>query len=121
MARETQSNQDKMREDVAQILAEAEKKGINTNYFFKTTFKRYQVQMMLLDSLEKEIRDSGVVVEKEYVKGRKNLYTNPAVTEYNRTSTATNNTVSTLISIVKSFSEDTAKKESKLASLIDDE
>lgn len=121
MSKDKEMSKEVMTAEVEKILESAEKKGINTNYFFKTTFKRYQVQMMLLDALEKEIQDSGVVVEKEYVKGRKNLYTNPAVTEYNRTSTATNNTVSTLISIVKSFSEDTEKKQSKLADLMSDE
>ena len=43
------------------------------------------------------------MVEKEYVKGRGNLYTNPAITEYNRTTDSANKTVQTLIKILKGF------------------
>lgn len=71
-----------------------------------TTFKRYQVQMQILADLEKEIKAMGTTVSKEYVKGRKNVYTNPAITEYNKTATAANGTVSTLINIVRSLSEE---------------
>lgn len=96
------------------ILAKAEAKGVNTNYFFATTFKRYQVQTKILEELEKVLSEEGTMVEKEYVKGRKNLYTNPAILEYNRTTTAANNTVATLIKIVEGFEDESAGTESKL-------
>lgn len=89
-----------------EIMEQAERKGVSTNFFFTTTFKRYQVQMKILGELEKQIDEEGPVCEKEYVKGRKNLYTNPAITEYNRTATAANGTVVTLIKIVEGFSDD---------------
>ena len=44
-----------------------------------------------------------MLVSKEYVKGRKNVYSNPAVQEYNRTTDSANKTVSTLMKIIKSF------------------
>ena len=89
-----------------EILEQAENKGVSTNFFFTTTFKRYQVQMKILTELEKQIDEEGPVVEKEYVKGRKNIYTTPAITEYNRTATAANGTVVTLIKIVEGFSDE---------------
>jgi hypothetical protein len=49
------------------------------------------------------MKDEGLTVTKEYVKGRKNLYSNPAVAEYNRTTDSANKTVSTLIKIIKGF------------------
>ena len=101
-----------------EVLARAEEKGVDTNYFFKTTFKRYRQQMKILRDLEKVIKAEGVVVEKEYVKGRKNIYTNPAITEYNKTATAANGTVSTLINIVKSLS-DTEVGDGKLKQFMD--
>ncbi len=112
-----------LQKQVDQILAEAEKKGVKSNFFFVTTFKRYQVQMKIMADLEKEITDIGATVKKEYVKGRTNVYTNPAITEYNKTATAANGTVSTLINIVKAFNEGTAddNKLSKLLNGIDDE
>lgn len=93
-----------LQEQVDEILARAEAKGLETDFFFKTTFKRYQVQMQILAELEKEIKTEGATVSKEYVKGRKNLYINPAVSAYNATATAANQTVSTLIGIVNKLS-----------------
>ena len=86
----------------AEILAKAEERGVQSNYFFVTTFRRYQMQMQILSDLESAIAEYGPTVTKEYVKGRQNLMANPAITEYNRTSTAANNTVTTLLNIIKS-------------------
>ena len=85
-----------------QILKDAERLGISDNYLFQTTFKSYQTQLRILDDLEEAIDQFGMTVTKEYVKGSKNLMSNPAITEYNRTSTAANGTVATLINIIKS-------------------
>ena len=92
-----------LQEQAEELLAQAEAKGIQTNFFFRTTFKRYQVQMRILADLEKAIAEYGATVTKEYVKGRQNLVANPAITEYNKTSTAANQTVATLIKIIKSL------------------
>jgi len=108
-----------LQEQSERILEEAEKKGVESNFFFVTTFKRYQVQMQILNELEKNIKAEGPTVEKEYVKGRKNIYTNPAISEYNKTSTAANGTVSTLINILKSLSDNDGGQ-SKLKSLLED-
>ena len=86
-----------LRQQANQILKQAEERGVSSNYFFATTFRRYQTQLDILEKLEKSIEDHGLVVTKEYVKGRENLVTNPAITEYNKTATAANGTVSTLI------------------------
>lgn len=95
-----------LQEQSEQILEMAEKRGVTNNFFFRTTFKRYQVQMKILSELEKAINDYGPTVTKEYVKGRANLTANPAIAEYNKTSTAANGTVATLINIIKSLSDD---------------
>lgn len=96
-------------EQAKEILKIAEESGVQSNYFFLTTFKRYQMQLVILVNLEKELKENDILVTKEYVKGRKNLYTNPAVAEYNKTTDSANKTVVTLMKIIKSFnvSEDT--------------
>lgn len=91
------------------ILEQAEKRGVSSNFFFRTTFKRYQVQMRILAELEAAIDEHGPTIEKEYVKGRPNICPNPAITDYNKTATAANGTVATLISIMKSLSDEEAK------------
>lgn len=100
------------------ILEQAKTKGVSTNYFFATTFHRYQVQIGIMETLEKTIQEEGAVVQKEYVKGRKNLYTNPAIPEYNRTATAANQTVITLMKVVEGFDDDDGGKESKLGQFV---
>lgn len=95
-----------LKEQAEKILEQAKERGVSSNFFFVTTFQRYQVQMSILESLEEAIKEYGATVTKEYVKGRENLVANPAITEYNKTSTAANGTVSTLINIIKSMSQE---------------
>ena len=106
-----------LQQQANEILEQAERRGVSSNFFFVTTFKRYQVQMIILSDLEKAIKEYGATVTKEYVKGRQNLVANPAITEYNKTATAANGTVSTLINIIKTLSDDDTGG-GKLAGLI---
>ena len=107
-----------LQEQAQEILRRATEKGVSGNFFFVTTFKRYQVQMQILTELEKEIKSTGTTITKTYVKGRENLCTNPAIAEYNKTATAANSTVSTLIQIIEKLSEEQVK-ESKLFKLME--
>ena len=96
-----------IQEQAKQILEIAQKFGVEQNFLFLTTFKRYQVQLSILAELEQRIKEDGSLVTKEYVKGRGNVYTHPAIGEYNKTATASNQTVATLIKIIKTLrSED---------------
>ena len=108
-----------LQEQANKILKQAEKRGVSSNFFFATTFKRYQVQMKILSDLERAIAEYGTTVTKEYVKGRQNLVSNPAITEYNKTATAANGTVSTLINIIKALTEESSG--GKLSSFLNDE
>jgi len=89
-----------LNEQAHEILKLAENQKIEQDFFFKTTFRRYQVQLKLLNDLEKEIKESGLTITKEYVKGRQNLCSNPAVGDYNKTADAANRTVTTLMNII---------------------
>lgn len=92
-----------LNEQAKEIMRIAEESGVQSNFFFLTTFKRYQVQLNILSELEKAMKEEGMLVSKEYVKGRKNLYSNPAVAEYNKTTDSANKTVATLMRILKNF------------------
>ena len=92
-----------LKEQAKEVLRIAQEHGVEQNFFFITTFKRYQVQINILTELEKKIQQDGALVTKEYVKGRENVYTHPAISEYNKTCTSANQTVATLIKIIKSL------------------
>lgn len=106
-------NDKSLEEQAAEIIAMAEDAGVQENYFFVTTFKRYQVQIGILRQLEESLDADGLLVTKEYVKGRKNLYSNPAVNAYNRTTDSANKTVQTLMKIVKEFGSGKGKEKPK--------
>ena len=94
------TNKKNLNEQAQEILEIAQKHGVEQNFFFITTFKRYQVQIGILNDLEKTIREDGILVTKEYVKGRENVYSHPAIADYNRTTDSANKTVVTLMKII---------------------
>lgn len=102
----SESKRISLNNQVAEILEKAQERGASSSYFFLTTFKRYQKQLETLEKLEKAIDELGPTITKEYVKGRENICINPAISEYNRTATAANNTVATLVKIVESFKDE---------------
>lgn len=97
---------EKLAEQANEILAEAKKHGVEQDFFFTTTFKRYQTQLMILAELERVLSEDGVLVTKEYVKGRQNVYSHPAIQDYNRTTDSANKTVSTLMRIIAGLRKD---------------
>ena len=95
-----------LQQQAEEILTIAQEYGAEQNFLFLTTFKRYQVQLKILEELEAKFKEDGALVTKEYVKGRGNIYTHPAINEYNKTTTSANQTVATLIKIIKSLRND---------------
>ena len=50
-----------LNEQAQEIIRIAEETGVQTNFFFVTTFKRYQVQLNNLSELEKAIKETGTL------------------------------------------------------------
>ena len=94
-----------LNEKAQELVDLAMQAGVEQNFFFVTTFSRYKVQINTLAKLEKVIANEDTLVTKEYVKGRGNIYTHPAITEYNKTAQAANNTVQTLLKIITTLAE----------------
>lgn len=99
------------KQQAKEVLKIAQEHGVEQNFFFITTFERYQVQLDILDDLKQKIEEDGALVTKEYVKGRENIYTHPAISEYNKTCTSANQTVATLIKIIKSLRDNEGENE----------
>lgn len=102
-----------------EILKVAESYNVDKNFFFITSFRRYTVQIKILEELEKTLHNDGVLVTKQYVKGRENVYTHPAIKDFNRTTDSANKTVATLLKIIRNFnSDETDKNDDPLSKLI---
>lgn len=95
-----------LNEQAQKILEIAEEYGVNSNFLFINTFKTYLVQIRILQDLDKAIKKDGTITTKEYVKGRENIYTHPAIKEYNNTVNSANRTVTTLMKIIRGSKED---------------
>lgn len=97
---------EKLSKQAEQIMRIAEENGVQGNFLFTTTFDRYLFLLDNLEELKQAIRNEGMTVEKEYIKGEKNAYSSPSVRSYNSTCDLANKTVSTLMKIIKSFNVD---------------
>lgn len=93
-----------LREQADEIKARAKEAGLETNYFFVTTFDRYLNQLDILDKLEKSIKGKDTLIEQNY-NGRANTVLNPAIRAYNSTTDSANKTVSTLMRIINGFTD----------------
>ena len=83
------------------ILEEAKKTGFDTDASFLTSYHLLEVQIEMLEQLEKSFREDGATITKEYVKGRENVYVHPAVDKYTKTSDSAFNKILKLKEMVK--------------------
>jgi len=104
-ARKTKAKKPDMNDVASELIKLAEQGGVEQNFFFTTTFARYKTQLNLLTRLQAEISGADLMVTKEYVRGRQNVVSNPAINEYNKTSQAENQTVICLMKIISTFSK----------------
>ena len=92
-----------LQEQAEEIKRLAEAAGVETNFFFTTTFDRYLSQLAILDELKASIEDNKSLVKQTYVKGRSNVVLNPAIRAYNSTTDSANKTVACLMKIINGF------------------
>jgi len=101
----------KYKKQAAQIMKIAEENGVQGNFLFATTFDRYLFLIDTLEELKEKIKEEGLTVEKEYVRGEKNVYSSPSVKSYNSTCDLANKTVQTLMKVIQNFNVEESKKE----------
>lgn len=88
-----------------EIMRIAQEYNAEKNFLFITTFDRYIFYLKQLDRLKQEINQSEVLITKEYVKGRKNLYESPALKSFNSVGQQANNTAITLVKIINGLNK----------------
>ena len=107
-----------LQEQAEEIKKLAEESGVQTNFFFITTFDRYMSQLAILEELKASIEDNKSLVTQTYVKGRSNTVLNPAIRAYNSTTDSANKTVACLMRIITGFKDDGADNVDPLLNII---
>lgn len=105
MAGKVSVTKKELEEKARNILERAREAGVEQSYMFLTTFGRYREHIAHLAALEREIKKAGTMVTKEYVKGRQNIYVNPAINAYNSTAAAADKTAALLLKYVEAMAE----------------
>lgn len=119
MPRKAKGSKQDLQAQADEILRRAQEAGLETNFFFITTFDRYMSQLKILEDLKATIDDNSSLIEQTYVKGRSNVVLNPAIRAFNSTTDSANKTVSTLIRIINGFEDKDAEAgEDPLLSII---
>lgn len=102
--RKTKKDAKSLQKTANDLIQLAREGGVEQNFFFTTTFDRYMMQLSILDRLGQKIDEAeDLIVKKEYIKGKEAPVTHPAISEYNKTSTAANQTAQTLLKIILTF------------------
>ena len=106
MAKRQTKKPKSLQEQAEEIKKLAEESGVQTNFFFITTFDRYLSQLAILEELKASIEDNKSLVKQTYVKGRSNVVLNPAIRAYNSTTDSANKTVACLMKIINGFKDE---------------
>lgn len=107
-----------LQEQAEEIKKLAEESGVQTNFFFITTFDRYLSQLAILEDLKASIEDNKSLVKQTYVKGRSNVVLNPAIRAYNSTTDSANKTVACLMKIINGFKDENDNEIDPLLAII---
>ena len=118
MAKRQTKKQKTLQEQAEEIKKLAEESGVQTNFFFITTFDRYLSQLAILEELKASIEDNKSLVKQTYVKGRSNVVLNPAIRAYNSTTDSANKTVTCLMRIINGFKDDGSDNVDPLLNII---
>ena len=85
------------------LMREAKKTGADQNQLFKAAAKTYDSQAKRKAELENKIAESGMTVEKTYVKGTPNIMANPLLDILQKLEDSMNRTLGTMKDIIVAF------------------
>lgn len=89
--------------EIDSVIRMAEQYGVSDNALFLQSIKNYETIQKAIAAIDSVLAEDEMMVTKEYVKGRENLYLNPAIKELPKQIDAANKTIATMISIIKEF------------------
>ena len=82
------------------IMKMAKDYGVDGNALFISAAKQYSVQMRVIKDIEAILSSGELLVSKEYVKSRENVYSHPLVKELPKHSDSANKTLTVMLDII---------------------
>ena len=95
--------------------------GLEDNAMFISAANQYDLQQKVIQNIRKVIEDEdSLMVTKEYVKSRENVYANPLVKELPKHTDSANKTLGMMLNIIDTLGRKKEPKGSKLSELMDE-
>lgn len=92
--------------------------SIGDRMLFDELFDVFETHVGICKQLKEEVKNDGVIIEKEYVKGRPTIVAHPAITNYNASSKALNSTASQLSKLFDKLGAGSGKEFNDLKTLL---
>ena len=86
----------------------------NMNYLYMDSLERYKDLRKLIDRIQNNIDEEGIIIKKEYIKGRENLVVNPLINELNKLTETSNKMIMILIKLENHVYKDEQEKHDPL-------
>ena len=91
------------------LMKMAKTYGVDKNALFVSAAHQYQVQQTVIEKIREQIDgETALVVGKEYVKDRENVYVHPLIKELPKHSESANRTAATMLSIIQTLGHEAA-------------
>lgn len=104
-----------------ELIKLAKRYGLEDNEMFVSCAKQYDLQQKIIDNIKKTLEEEdSLMVSKEYVKSRTNVYANPLVRELPKHSDSANKTLGMMLNIIETLGSKQVKSGSKLESLMNE-
>ena len=84
-----------------EIMEMAESYGVKDNVLFVSASKRYAEQLELIEKIQEDLRERGLMVERINVKGDTNIDTNPLVSQLPKYNDTANKTLAVMLDIIQ--------------------
>ncbi|AXI27270.1 MULTISPECIES: hypothetical protein [Gemella] len=110
MAKKTQKKQlfklsKKFKDNKKMVFEAAQSLSVGDRMLFEELFDVFETHVGVCRQLKAEMDSDGVIIEKEYVKGRPTIVAHPAITNYNASSKALTATVAQLSKLFDKLGE----------------
>lgn len=83
-----------------ELMKMAEEYGVADNALFISAAKQHAIQMKVIANIEAILGDGDLLVSKEYVKSRENVYSHPLVKDLPKNADSANRTLSVMLDII---------------------